>query len=189
MERLGLTAGTKEARLTNNGHLGGAAGGKAGPAWYALKRWIYRGGRPGVAARVMNRLTARFYAAGSSSHGITLEVRGRRSGQPVSLPVVVADFEGSRYLVSMLGAETNWVRNVQAAKGYATLVSHGREEVCLVDVPGDQRAPILRQYLEVAPGARPHFPVSRSAPLEQFQAIAAHFPVFRIEARREHCRA
>jgi deazaflavin-dependent oxidoreductase (nitroreductase family) len=159
----------------------------AGPAWYAPKRWIYRGGRPGPVAKAMNGVTARLYAAGvfSSGRGATLEVRGRRSGKPVSLPVVVADYGGSRYLVSMLGAGANWVRNVQAADGQATLVRRGRHAVRLVEVPVDQRAPILRRYLEVAPGARPHIPVSRKAPPEQFQQIGAQFPVFRIDDRAD----
>jgi deazaflavin-dependent oxidoreductase (nitroreductase family) len=138
-------------------------------------------------AKAMNVLTARLYATGalSSRRGVTLEVRGRHSGKPVSLPVVVADYRGSRYLVSMLGGEANWVRNVQAADGRATLVRRGRHAVRLVEVPVDQRAPILRRYLEVAPGARPHIPVSRTAPPEQFRQIAAQFPVFRIDARPE----
>jgi hypothetical protein len=55
--------------------------------------------------------------------------------------------------------------------------------VRLVEVQVDQRAPILRRYLDVAPGARPHIPVSRNAPVEQFELIAAQFPVFRIDDR------
>ena len=135
----------------------------------------------------MNAFTAALYANGilSSSRGIRLEVRGRQSGRPVSLPVVVADYQGSRYLVSMLGSQANWVRNVRAAGGQATLVRRGRHQVRLVEVPVDQRAPILRRYLDVAPGARPHIPVSRNAPVEEFEQIAAQFPVFRIDDRPE----
>ena len=121
----------------------------------------------------------------SPSRGISLQVRGRQSGKPASLPVVVADREGSRYLVSMLGSGANWVRNVRAAGGQATVVRRGRHPVRLVGVPVDQRAPILRRYLDVAPGARPHIPVSRKAPVEEFERIAAQFPVFRIDDRPE----
>jgi hypothetical protein len=38
----------------------------------------------------------------------------------------------------------------------------------------------LRRYLKLAPGARPHIPVDRRAPLAEFEAIAADYPVFRI---------
>jgi len=42
-------------------------------------------------------------------------------------PVAIADFEGERYLVSMLGKNANWVRNLRAAGGQAVL-RHGRRE-------------------------------------------------------------
>ncbi len=51
----------------------------------------------------------------------------------------------------------------------------------LEEVPVDLRPPILRRYLVLAPGARPHIPVDRKAPLQEFQRIASEIPVFRIE--------
>lgn len=96
--------------------------------------------------------------------------------------MVVADYAGERYLVAMLGERTNWVRNVRAAGGRVTL-RHGRDEtVRLVDVDPADRAPILRRYLAVAPGARPHVPVDRHAPLVEFERVAPRIPVFRITA-------
>jgi len=76
--------------------------------------------------------------------------------------VVIADYEGERYLVSMLGKEANWVRNVQAAGGMAVLRHGGRKAVRLEEVPVDARSAILRRYLAVAPGARPHIPGVRT---------------------------
>jgi len=119
----------------------------------ALRRWMYRDGRPGLLARAMNRLSALQFSAGvlSPRRAVTLEVRGRRSGHVVSLPLVVAEVGGERYLVSMLGNDANWVRNVRAAGGSAVLSRNGRTEVHLVEVESAQRAPILREYLAVAP--------------------------------------
>lgn len=153
--------------------------------WYAPKRWMYRGGRPGRLARAMNALSAWLSSRGVLSRGrdVTLEVTGRVSGKTIHVPVVLADHDGRRYLVSMLGEEANWVRNVRAAGGVAVLVRGEREQVRLVEVPVAERAPVLRRYLDVAPGARPHLPVSRHAPLEQFEQIAAAVPVFRVEPR------
>ena len=111
---------------------------------------------------------------------MTLEVRGRRSGQVISLPLVVADLAGERYLVSMLGNDASWVRNVRAAGGLAVLHRGERRTVRLVEVELGHRAPILKRYLAVAPGARPHLPVDRHAPLEEFERIADQYPVFRI---------
>lgn len=149
---------------------------------YWIKRWMYRSGRPGGLARVMNRISAIQFSAGllSPKRAVTLEVQGRRTGRLISFPVVVADYEGERYLVSMLGKDANWVRNVRAAEGRATLRRHRREAVRLVEVEPGARARILRRYLALAPGARPHVPVNRHAPLEEFESIAAQFPVFRI---------
>jgi hypothetical protein len=98
---------------------------------------------------------------------------------------VIATFEGRRYLVSMLGAGANWVRNVEADGGRAELHHGRRERIRLVEIDTAARPPILRRYLDLAPGARPHIPVDRSAPLEDFERIAAEFPVFRIEPRAE----
>jgi len=59
---------------------------------YRLKRWMYRGGRPGLLARAMNRVSALQFSAGilSPARAVTLEVPGRRSGRLISFPVVVA---------------------------------------------------------------------------------------------------
>ncbi len=149
-------------------------------------RWLYRGGRPSRFAQMQNRLSAVAFSAGlMPSRAGALEVRGRRSGKVVSLPVVIADYEGERYLVSMLGSDANWVRNLEADGGRAELRHGRRESVSLVEVDPALRAPILRRYLALAPGARPHIPVDRRAPLLDFEAIAADYPVFRIEPRAD----
>jgi hypothetical protein len=77
----------------------------------------------------------------------------------------------------------NWVRNLKAAGGQAVLRHGRRESVHLEEVEPGARAPILQRYLQVAPGARPHIPVDRRAPLAEFARVAADFPVFRIEER------
>jgi len=112
----------------------------------------------------------------------TLEVPGRRTGHRTSFPVVVADYQGERYLVAMLGEGANWVANVRAAGGHALLIRGHREAVTLEEVDPGARAPILQRYLQVAPGARPHIPVDRRAPLAAFEGIASQYPVFRIRA-------
>jgi hypothetical protein len=93
---------------------------------------------------------------------------------------MVADYEGERYLVSMLGEEANWVANVRAASGRVVL-HHGRDEaVGLEELDERDRAPILKRYLEIAPAARPHIPVSRRASLSELERIAGRYPVFHI---------
>jgi deazaflavin-dependent oxidoreductase (nitroreductase family) len=144
-------------------------------------RWLYRGQRPNWIARMLNRAWAAVASSGvASNYLVTLEVTGRKSGRTVSLPVVLAVVAGQRYVVSMLGEHVQWVHNVRATGGRAVLRSGGREEVHLKEVPADQRAPILRAYLQRAPGARPHVPVNKDAPLAEFAKVATAFPVFRV---------
>jgi F420H(2)-dependent quinone reductase len=146
----------------------------------AIQRWQYRGGRPGWSARITNRLGALSFAAGiGPKSAATLEVTGHKSGRTISFPVVVADYQGQRYLVAMLGQECNWVRNLRA-DGRAVLRHGGREEVSLVEDFSDKRAAVLRRYLEVAPGARPFFPVDRHASITEFERIVERYPVFRV---------
>jgi hypothetical protein len=148
-----------------------------------FKRWLYRGQRPNWIARILNRAWAAVASTGvASNYLVTLEVIGRKSGRTITLPVVVAIVEGQRYLVSMLGENVHWVQNVREAGGRAVLRSGGREEVHLEEIPTDQRAPILRAYLQRAPGARPHVPMTKDAALAEFEKIAAAFPVFRVAA-------
>jgi len=144
-------------------------------------RWLYRGGRPNRFARLQNRVSAFAFAAGlGPKRAATLEVRGRRTGRDVSFPVVIADYEGERYVVAMLGGSTSWVRNVRAADGRAVLRHGRREDVRLEEIPAERRAAILRRYLSLAPGARPHIPVDRHAALEEFERLGPQVPVFLI---------
>jgi hypothetical protein len=135
---------------------------------HRLDRWLYQDGRPHRVARPLNRITAIHCAGGFAPRNwAALNARGRRTGRLISFPVAVANYEGGRYLVAMLGELTNWVRNVRAADGRAVL-RHGPQEILrLDDVDADDRAPFLRVYLQQAPGARAHLPVDRRAPLEE----------------------
>jgi deazaflavin-dependent oxidoreductase (nitroreductase family) len=149
--------------------------------WGRFKRWLYRDGRPSVLTRWINAGVAALHAAGvGPASWVTLEVVGRRSGRPIAFPLVMPTLSGERFLVSMLGDDAAWVRNLRAAGGAATLRRRRATRVQLEEVPAAERAPILRAYLRLAPGARPHLPVDPNAPLERFAAIAEHFPVFRV---------
>jgi F420H(2)-dependent quinone reductase len=112
-----------------------------------------------------------------------MDVRGRRSGRTISLPLVMVVVDGERYLVSMLGEEVDWVRNVKAAGGNATLRHGRREEVRLEEVAADRRASVLKAYLKRAPGARPHLPIHKDAPLSEFERVSPQCPVFRVIPR------
>jgi len=148
-----------------------------------LAKWFYRGGRPNRVASALNRCSATIHALGiARNYLVTLEVRGRRSGRAIRLPLVMAVVGSERYLVSMLGEEVDWVRNARAANGDVALCHGRREEVHLEEVPVDRRAALLKAYLKRAPGARPHVNVDKDAPISEFEVVAGRYPVFRVVA-------
>jgi F420H(2)-dependent quinone reductase len=115
---------------------------------YRLKKRLYLSERPNWLATVLNRCSAAIHALGiASNYLVALQVRGRRSGRTTSLPLLMARVAGERYLVSMLGPDVDWVRNVKAALGHVTLRCGCREEVRLEEVPADRRAALLKAYL------------------------------------------
>jgi deazaflavin-dependent oxidoreductase (nitroreductase family) len=146
-----------------------------------LLRFFYRDWRPTRLGRLANRFAAWVASLGVSPLLGVLEVRGRKSGQPRSTPVVIATVDNRRHLVSMLGPGSDWVKNVEAAHGDAILrQGRARHPIHLVAVPASERAPILREYLRVATSGRRHFPIAFDAPLSELEAIAERYPVFRI---------
>jgi hypothetical protein len=140
---------------------------------------FYKGGR----ATALGRAFSRFYVAWASlglppRRQVGLEVKGRRTGRPHRLAVVVARYEGQQYLVSMVG-EGEWVKNVRA-RGEAYLISGRRRKVMLEEVPVERRAPIIKEYIRLAPGARPHIGLGTTATIADCERVAPNYPVFRI---------
>ena len=147
----------------------------------ALKRWLYKGGHPNWIAKLLNRGWAIIHSTGIlPNYMVTLEVMGRQSGKLISFPLAMLVMNGERYLVSMLGADANWVKNIKVAGGKANLVHGIHEDVLLEEVDVPQRAPIIKAYLQIAPGARPHIPVNKDAPVSEFEKIATEFPVYKV---------
>jgi deazaflavin-dependent oxidoreductase (nitroreductase family) len=182
------------SRVVNHDHAHAAA--TSDPAEATHLRWFYRDWRPTRLGRWINRMASWLLGLGLSSRAATLETRGRLSGAQRVTPVVIARVDGKRYLVSILGAGSDWVKNVDAARGAAVLRQGRRRPVQLVCVPPRERAPILREYVRVATSGREHFPVKVGAPLSEFEAIAERYPVYQIDpadargvvSRRWHAR-
>jgi deazaflavin-dependent oxidoreductase (nitroreductase family) len=109
-----------------------------------------------------------------------LTVRGRNSGRPHTVPVVLVEQDGERWLVAPYGV-VQWVRNIRAA-GTATLTRGRRSEtISVTELPAQEAAPILKEYLlHVSGGVRSYFDAKRDSPIEAFEREASHHPVFRI---------
>src|SRR5215470_17892426 len=116
-----------------------------------------------------------------------LTVRGRKSGQPHTVPVTLVEQDGQRWLVAPYGI-VQWVRNIRVA-GTATLTRGRRSEVISVtELEAREAAPILKKYLIKATAARPYFDATKDSPLEAFEREAAHHPVFQIMTVEEPTR-
>jgi F420H(2)-dependent quinone reductase len=147
----------------------------------ALMRLFYRDWRPTLLGRWVNRLNCWWSGLGLPPRfQAALEVRGRVSGRVRANPIVIATVEGEDYLVSMLGPNSDWVKNIEAAHGDAIIRQGRRRRVHLVPLPPPERAPIIREYVRIARSGRRHFPLSVASPLSDFAAIAERYPVYRI---------
>ena len=105
--------------------------------------------RPGrFTTRVFNPMVAFLTDRGVSLRGSRLlEVRGRSTGQPRRTPVNPLELDGERYLVAPRG-ETQWARNLRASGEGRLLAGQRSESFRAVELPDEQKPPILRAYLK-----------------------------------------
>jgi deazaflavin-dependent oxidoreductase (nitroreductase family) len=109
-----------------------------------------------------------------------LTVRGRKTGEPHTVVVLLVEHDGERFLVAPYG-EVQWVRNIRAV-GMAILTRGRRSETISVrELDAQEAAPVLKQYLhQVSGGVRSYFDATKDSPLEDFEREAARHPVFQI---------
>jgi len=154
------------------------------PAERGYLRFFYRDWRPTRFGRFWSRAFAWVSGLGLTPRILlTLQVKDRSTGRLHEIILLVARYQGQRYLVSMLGNGSEWVQNVRAAGGKAFIKRRRSHPVMLTEIPVKERAPILKAWCQVATSGRQHLPVSHQAPVGDFEAIADDYPVFRID----HC--
>jgi hypothetical protein len=135
--------------------------------------------------RVLIRLQRLFGLKLGTIH--ILSVPGRMSGTMRTTPVSLLTVNGERYTIGGM-AQADWVKNARAS-GWGIL-SYGRtnERVTLVDLPVEERGPILREFPRKVPGGVSFFqrlydlPKDPAALPDAFAALAPQCAVFRIEA-------
>lgn len=142
-----------------------------------------------VADRIGDALFMALLRAGVKMGTMSLlTVRGRTSGQPYTVPVLLVEQDGERWLVAPYGA-VQWVRNIRAA-GTATLARGRRSEsISVTELAAQEAAPVLKQYLLKATAARPYFDAKMDSPLEAFEREAVRHPVFLISKVEEPSRS
>ncbi len=139
--------------------------------------------RPGwFTKNVFNRMVELASRLGISLAGSRrLTVRGRKSGEPHTVPVNPLELDGVTYLVAPRG-NTQWVRNLRVAgegelhHGRRTTRFHGEE------VADPDKLPILKTYLDKwAWEVGAFFDVEKDPSDADIQRIAPQHPIFRIE--------
>ncbi|MFF3737710.1 nitroreductase/quinone reductase family protein [Streptomyces sp. NPDC002566] len=136
-----------------------------------------------------SRLNTRFnnVVGWLARHGVSLagtaemSVRGRKSGRMQRIPVNPHTYEGARYLVSARG-HSQWVRNMRAAGGGELRVGRKVHTFSAVELPDEEKLPVLRTYLEKwGWEVNQYFDgVTAKSTDAEITAAAGDHPVFRI---------
>jgi deazaflavin-dependent oxidoreductase (nitroreductase family) len=144
----------------------GGGGGRSGPDFHS------RGWRAG---NVLASLLAR---AGIGPMQL-LTTRGRRSGRPHTVPVVVVEQDEKRWLVAPYGP-VSWVHNARV-DGRVTL-RRGRDsrEFAVREVGAEEAGPVLKRCVGIATRTRACFEASKDSPVKDFVAEADRHPVFEL---------
>jgi deazaflavin-dependent oxidoreductase (nitroreductase family) len=132
---------------------------------------------------VFNPAVAMLSRVGVSFAGsCVLEVRGRKSGEWRRTPVNPLKFGGDRYVVAPRG-HTQWVKNLRADPAGRLLVGRRSEPFVAVEVPDEQKPPLLRAYLKRWSWEVGMFfgGVGHDASEEDLRRIAPDHPAFRLE--------
>ena len=138
--------------------------------------------KPGALERILGRTLVFLVWIGLvRGHFYVLEVRGRKTGKTISLPVDPLDLEGRRYLVCARG-NSNWVRNVRTAGEVALVRAMRRRRYRARELPPDMRPPILKAYLDrLASEVQRFFPVPKGSAVESFYNLAPRYPIFALQ--------
>jgi deazaflavin-dependent oxidoreductase (nitroreductase family) len=148
--------------------------------------------------RLVNPLTHRLILAGmpTGAPNVLLTVRGRRSGEPRTVPVGVLEIDGQRYVQAAYSRE-GWPANLRAAGEAVISEGDRRQHVRAVELAPEEAAAILRRTLEpfrrsrvlgvlFGPHFRPpvfvlrQFRIRVSNTLEEYADEAARHPLFEL---------
>ncbi len=111
-----------------------------------------------------------------------LTVRGRKSGQPRTVPVAIIERNGKRYVGSPFGI-VDWVRNLRAA-GEAILTRGRRAEtVNARELPKGEAALVLREDTKGGNPFARNYGVTADSSLEEFERAVVSHPLFVLESK------
>jgi hypothetical protein len=137
---------------------------------------------PGALDRILGRALVLLVWIGLiRGHFYVLQVRGRKSGRTISLPVDPLDLDGRRYLVCARG-NSNWVRNARIAGEVVLVRAMRRRRYAVRELPPSLRPPVLKAYLDrFASEVQRFFPIPKGSAVESFKDLAPRYPVFELQ--------
>ena len=147
--------------------------------------------------RIKNSIISSLLHMGISMGSFALlTVRGRKSGKPIETPIAIFVHEGKSYLIASYGI-VNWVRNLRAAGGAATITRSIRtEKIHAIELPPESAVAIFREALHSGPPGipdviirvyrsyfvLPYLNVNVDSSLEEFEREVLTHPVFLIQS-------
>jgi deazaflavin-dependent oxidoreductase (nitroreductase family) len=150
--------------------------------------------------RINNTMTTSLLRLGIKMWSFSLlTVRGRKSGKPIVTPIAIFVQDQKRYLIASYGV-VNWVRNLRAAGGEATLTQRRHsEKICAIELSKDTAALVLRAALRSGPPGvpavifrvyrallvLPYLNVTENSSLEEFEREVLTHPVFLVQSAAE----
>ena len=139
------------------------------PRQYHAGRW----------QRAENAAMRALVRAGLVPHTYVLTTRGRKTGRLRRNPVTLVERDGRRWLIAPYGP-VPWVLNARAAGQVSVSRRGNRQRFAVHELPPDEAAPVLKQYLRITRVTRPYFYAGPSSPPEDFAAEADLHPVFEL---------
>jgi deazaflavin-dependent oxidoreductase (nitroreductase family) len=113
-----------------------------------------------------------------------ITVRGRKSGVPRTTPIALVGIDGRRWVIGTFG-DTNWVRNLRAAREATITVGRKREEVLAEELDVEDRTRFFRDVIgpyvgRMRIGALLLWILGAKQILDDPRAAAEHRPVFEL---------
>jgi deazaflavin-dependent oxidoreductase (nitroreductase family) len=138
--------------------------------------------------RLANMMTTTLLRIGVKLNGpgkvpmYLLTVRGRKSGKLRTIPVVILNKDGLRYIMSPFGI-VDWVRNLRAAKEAIIMRGLRTEKVQAVELSKSEGGLVLKKSLEggIPSFLTKYFEVAPDASPEEFEQAATIHPVFLLQ--------
>ena len=117
-----------------------------------------------------------------------LTVRGRKTGEPRTIPVDLYERDGRHFLIATHG-EGNWVYNLRLARQGMLSLGRHHQAFTAVELIPEKAGPVIKEFLGpllASPGVRgnmlrQHLGVCADSSLDEFITVAETHPVLELD--------